>query len=311
MDEIQRIPALLNEVQYLISEYDKVQFILTGSSARKLKRGSANMLGGRALVKHLYPLTTKELGKDFDLDEVLRYGSLPSILLSKNKTDKQDSLHSYVHSYLKEEIKAEGIVRNFSAFSRFLDLATAEFSHLVSYSSIARDCGVSEHTIKSYYEILEDTLIGLKLEPWNKSIRKRLVKQHKFYLFDTGVTNAINRLLSSTFEQSYYGRLYEQFVILEVFRHLQYHSQESSIYFWCTNHGAEVDLLIEKHGKIQAAIEIKSSATIKSAHFSGLRAFQEEYPQVPLFILAPVTEPYAENAVSILNLDTLLESLDL
>src|SRR3989338_8766138 len=258
IDEIQRVPLLLNEVQALMKESD-CQFILTGSSARKLRRGGANLLAGRAVERYLFPFTSEELGGRSDLAEILRFGSLPP-LLDMDDRAKTDFLTTYVHTYLREEIQAEGIARNIGGFSRFLDLAANQSGELVSFSAVARECALPVRTVQSYYEILEDTLIGLRLPPWQRSLRKRLVGHPKFYFFDLGVTNAINRRLTSPLDPMIRGRLFEQFMILEVSRRLHYTLSEAQLFFCRTNHGAEVDLLIEKHGTIRAACEIKRTA---------------------------------------------------
>ncbi len=307
IDEIQRVPLLLNEVQALMGE-SGCQFILTGSSARKLRRGGANLLAGRAVERYLFPFVHEEIPEQFKLEEALLFGTLPP-LLGKDREEKIDFLTTYVHAYLREEIQAEGIVRNLGGFSRFLDLAASQCGELVSSSAIGRECHLSTRTVQSYYEILEDTLIGLKLEPWGKSFRKRLVGHPKFYLFDTGVTNAINRRLTSDPDANLRGRLYEQFIILETHRLLRYAQSEANLYFWRTNHGAEVDLIVEKHGKITAAFEIKSSTTVAGADLSGLRAFREEHPKVPCAVVSLAPHAYQIESVRVLPWATYLKEL--
>lgn len=298
IDEIQRVPELLNEVQYLIDNYN-CQFILTGSSARKLKRGGANLLGGRAVQRFLFPFTYEEIKESFKLEEILLFGSLPSIY-EKIKNEKIDILDAYVNTYLREEIQSEGIVRNLGNFSRFLDMAASQFGELTSYSDIARECQIPVRTVQSYYEILEDTLIGFKLEPWRKSIRKRLSAHPRFYFFDTGVVNAINKRLTAPLDNLTRGRFFESWVILETYRIIKYKQSEAQIFYWRTNHGAEIDLLIEKHGKLIAAIEIKSTSNISGAHLSGIRTFKEENPKVPIYIVCTAENTYELNKVKIL-----------
>ena len=298
IDEVQRLPELLNEVQYLMQNYG-CHFILTGSSARKLKRGGANLLGGRAVQRFLFPFTYEEIKKLFKLDDVLLFGTLPPIV-GKSNREKTDILNSYINSYLREEIQSEGIVRNLGGFSRFLDMAASQFGELTSYSAISRECQLPVRTVQSYYEILEDTLIGYKLEPWRKSIRKRLSAHPKFYFFDSGVVNAINKRLTASLDNQLRGRLFEQFIILETYRMIHYLQSEANIFYWRTNHGAEVDLLIEKHGKLIAAIEIKSTSNISGSHLSGLRAFKEENPKVPAYLICTAKNKYEINKVKIL-----------
>lgn len=307
VDEIQRIPFLLNEVQALMGESD-CQFILTGSSARKLKRGGANLLAGRAVQRYLFPLTHEELKGRFDLEETLLFGSLPPII-DKNRKERADFLSTYVNTYLREEIQAESIVRNLGGFSRFLDMAASQSGELVSFSSTARECSLPIRTIQSYYEILEDTLIGFRLMPWRSSLRKRLAGHPKFYFFDLGVTNAINKRLTNHLDPGIKGRLFEQFIVLETDRLIHYRQSEANLYFWRTNHGAEVDLLIEKHGKIIGAFELKSSTQIAGAHLSGIRAFREEHPTVPCAVVCTAGHSYELDGVKILPWSGYLKQL--
>ncbi|WP_457566683.1 ATP-binding protein [Caldithrix abyssi] len=299
IDEIQRIPLLLNEVHYLIEEFPGCQFIMTGSSARKLRRGGVNLLAGRALERQLFPFTYQEIKESMNLEDLLKYGSLPP-LLEKNNTEKREILNAYVNTYLREEIQAEGIARNIGGFSRFLDVAASQFTELLNFNAIARDCALPVRTVQSYYEILEDTLIGFRLLPWRKSVRKRLRAHPKFYFFDNGVTNALNGMLTSSLAGAIKGKLFEQFVIQEVYRFKHYLQSEANLFFWRTNHGAEVDLLIEKHRQIKYIVEIKVSTIITGAHLSGIRAFHEENPDVPAYIVAPVDQPYELEGVKIL-----------
>ena len=307
IDEVQRLPELLNEVQYLMQEF-KCQFILSGSSARKLKRGGANLLGGRAIQRFLFPFTHHEIKDNFKLEEVLLFGTLPPII-GKTSKEKIDILNSYVNTYLREEIQSEGIVRNIGGFSRFLDMSCSQFGELTSYSEIARECQLPVRTVQSYYEILEDTLIGFKLEPWRKSIRKRLNAHPKFYFFDNGIVNAVNKRLTAPLDNQLRGKLFEQFIILETYRIIHYEQSEANIFYWRTNHGAEIDLLIEKHGKLLAAIEIKASSNISGAHLSGIRSFKEEKPNVPVYVACLAKNKYKLSNVIILPWQKYLEEL--
>lgn len=298
VDEIQRIPMLLNEIQILMGKF-RCQFILSGSSARKLKRGGANLLGGRAAVRHLFPFVHKEIEDHFKLEEVLQFGSLPA-LFQKNRGEKIDILSAYTNTYLRQEIQSEGIARNVGGFSRFLDLAASQCGELVNFSAIARECHLPTRTVQSYYEILEDTLIGFRVEPWQRSIRKRMVAHPKFYFFDLGVTNAINQRLGGILDPILKGRLFEQWIVLETYRFLHYAQSETNLFFWRTNHGAEIDLLISRHGKITQAIEIKSTPNISGAHLSGLRAFRESYPKTPCYIVCTAPHAFELDRVKIL-----------
>ena len=299
LDEVQRIPPLLNEIQTLMFNYPRCRFIITGSSARKLKRGRANLLAGRAVEQFLFPLITDEMAPRFELEETLLFGSLPSVF-GREEGEKRALLKTYIHTYLQEEIKSEALSRNISGFSRFLDIAAAQFGEQVNFSSIARDSSLSVHTIQSYYEILEDTLIGLRLMPWRKSVRKRLSLQPKFYLFDLGVTNALLRRLEASPDPLLKGRLFEQFILLEIHRRLSYKGSEASLFFWRTSNGSEVDLLIERHGKIQAAIEIKLTPRVSSTHLSGLRSFRREHTNTPLFLVSTTPNAYTLDGVNVI-----------
>jgi len=307
IDEVQRLPELLNEVHRLL-ELHQCRFILTGSSARKLRRGGTNLLAGRAVVRNLFPFVYAEIADQFDLEAVLRFGTLPAIF-EESLDEKADILNAYANTYLREEIQQEGIVRNLGGFSRFLDLAGAQSGELVNFSAFGRECGLPTRTVQSYFEILEDTLIGFRLEPWMRSARRRLVAHPKFYLFDTGVTNAINRRLKDEPDSVLRGRLFEQLVVLEVHRMISYLGSEAQIFFWRTNSGAEVDLLIELHGSLVAAIEIKASKTISGADFSGLRSFREVHRGAPLFVVCTAPQPFERDGIQIVPWRLFFEGL--
>lgn len=308
IDEIQRVPPLLNEVQALLAAHPRCQFALTGSSARKLRRGGANLLGGRAVERHLFPFCRLEAGAGFKLEDAMQFGTLPA-LLGKSREEKADILTSYVHTYLREEILSEGIIRNLGGFSRFLEVAAAQDGEVVNFSAIAREVELPVRTVQSYYEILEDTLLGIRLEPWRKSVRKRLASHAKFYLFDLGVSNAINQQLTARPDPMRRGRLFEQFIVLETYRLANYLGREVNLYYWRTNHGAEVDLLIVRHGSILAAVEIKSSVRIGGGQLSGLRSFREEHSTVPLYVICLAPHAFEVDKVKVLPWEKYLESL--
>ncbi len=298
VDEIQRVPEMLNEIQVLMA-HATCQFILTGSSARKLKRGGGNLLAGRAVQRFLFPFIYEEIAESFDLEKILRFGSLPAIH-GKSEEGTMDILTAYTQTYLREEIQMEGLVRSLGGFSRFLDIAAAQCGELIDFTGLARQAALTARTVQSYYGILEDTLVGFTLAPWRKSVRKRLTGHPKFYLFDTGVTNSINRRLAAPPDPRLRGRLFEQWLILETHRLASYRRSEARLFYWRTNSGAEVDLLIEKHGVIRAAVEIKASRNVGGGDLSGLRAFHDDQPKVPLYVVAEVEEPYQIDKVRVL-----------
>lgn len=309
IDEAQRVPALLDEVHALLELHPDRQFILTGSSARKLKHGAANLLAGRLVTRQLFPFTYDETAADFDLEEVLRFGSLPAIH-GQASAEKIDILRSYAETYLREEIQAEGLVRRLGGFSRFLDIAAAQCGELVNFSDVGRQAALPTRTVQSYYEILEDTLVGLRLEAYHKSVRKRLTRHPKFYLFDLGVTNAVNRRLGAAPDPLTRGRLFEQLIVLETHRHLSYKLSENRLYYWRTNAGAEVDLLVEKGDRIVTAIEIKSTARPGGADLSGLRALRQEHPQARLILVSNAGQPHSVDGVEIVPWRRYLANLD-
>ncbi|MGD8889050.1 MAG: AAA family ATPase, partial [Desulfobacterales bacterium] len=286
--EIQRVPKLLDIVHAVMEQRPELLFILCGSSARKLRRGASNLLGGRALYRAMHPLTLNELADDFNLQWVLAYGSLPKIystLKQKKITEAQDLLRAYGINYLREEIKAEALVRNLQGFQNFLDIAVSQYGEQINFSSVSRDCQVALSTVREYYSILEDTLIGFFLYPYLKSQRKRMSHQPKFYFFDNGVTRSLLGSLQDSPNAAERGRLFEQWILQEIIRLNDYQQKDWKLAFWRTSHGAEVDLLISRGTKLLYAIECKFTKQLSTSHLSGLRSFHEEHTEVPCFIV--------------------------
>lgn len=269
IDEVQKIPALLDEVHYLMEKHN-IRFILTGSSARKLKRGGANLLGGRALYQRLFPLVSPEIPK-LDLDRILCFGSLPAIYQS---TRPRSLLKSYVKTYLKEEVQAEGLVRHLQSFSLFTDLAAKTNTELVNYSNLASDVGVSSNTIKEYYRILEDTFIGSLLPPYKKTMKRKPVSMNKFYFFDIGVVNALNNHWSVKRGTTEFGRLFEHFIFNEIKAYLQYSEDDRQLSFWRSKNKQEVDFVVGDN----MAVEVKAAQEVRSRDLKGLKALCEEGP---------------------------------
>jgi predicted AAA+ superfamily ATPase len=288
VDEIQKVPALLDVVHHLIAEHG-TRFVLSGSSARKLRRGGVNLLGGRAAVRRLHPLTAAEMGDAFDLERALRFGTLPSVATAPDD-EARDLLMSYAETYLREEVYAEALVRDLGSFARFLDVAASQSGDLLNAESVARDASVAARTVRAYYQLLEDTLLGFRLEAWRKSVRARLVAHARFMLFDPGVVNAFNRRLGAPPDPRERGRLFEQWLILECRRIVDYAASDAALFFWRTNVGAEVDLLVEKHGRLMAAVQCETSPRVVRGDLGGLRAFAAENPEVPCFVVTPRAE---------------------
>ncbi len=269
VDEIQKVPALIDEVHWLLENTDK-SYILCGSSARKLKKEAKNLLGGRAVSYHMYPLTTHEL-PDFDLARALNFGLLPAHYLQENPATL---LRSYVGNYLREEIINETATRNVPAFSRFLEALGYSHGELINYANIARDCGVSSSSVRSYFEILDDTLLGFRLDPWRKKNKRTLTKTSKYYLFDVGVANYLNPENTQVIPgNEQYGIAFEHFILGEVQSYLHYNNLDYQVRFWRTQAGAEVDIVI---GDMQVAIECKSGKRFRGDWLKGLKALAAE-----------------------------------
>lgn len=276
IDEIQKVPALLDEVHWCL-ENTKTKFILCGSSARKLKRGSANLLGGRAWRYELFPLTTKELGES-DLEHIFNHGLIPKHYIEKLP---ERSLKSYVLDYIEEEIHSEALVRNVPSFARFLDAVSLTHGQLINYANIARDCGVSPKTVREYYQILQDTLLGHELQPWRKSRNRRLIETAKFYLFDLGVVRALSGLRKIQEGTEEFGRYFEHFLIEEIRAFISYREKNASLSFWRTSTGMEVDLII---GDMDLAIEFKAVRRVDERHLKGLLSLMDD--QKPIRMIA-------------------------
>lgn len=262
IDEVQKIPKLLDIVHKSIETY-KTKFILTGSSARKLRRGGANLLAGRAFLYYLFPLTSFELNAQFNINFILQWGSLPKIFQYESDQDRRDFLNSYSKTYLKEEILAEQVIRNIDGFRRFLQVAAQMNGKTLNFSKISRECGVDSKTVHSYFQILEDTLVGFWVPGFHKSVRKAQKIQPKFYFFDLGVQRSLEGTLESKpiAGTSAYGQYFEAFIINEIFRYNSYTQKDFRISHYQTSTGQEIDLILSK-GMHDILIEIKSTQHI-------------------------------------------------
>ena len=301
IDEIQRLPDLLYEIQWLIVNRN-IQFILSGSSPRKIIRTGGNLLGGRAIRFELYPLIYPEI-PDFNLMKALNNGLIPRHYLANNP---EKLLSAYVGSYLKDEIMAEARIRNINSFSRFLETAAFSNGEMVNYSNIAADCGVSAPTIKEYYQILEDTLTGRFLSSFQKKPKRRVILAPKFYYFDIGLTNYLLKRGRIEMGSESFGKVFEHFIYNEIYAHSRYSDLNYPINYWRTTSQLEVDFILGDH---EIAIEVKSTSNVNPRHFKGLINFAEEYQVKKLIVISNDPIPRKINNVLILPWNMFLEKL--
>ncbi len=263
IDEVQKIPALLDEVHWLI-ENRHLSFLLTGSSARKLRRGHANLLGGRAWRKTMVPLSVREV-EGFDLERVMVSGLLPPHYLSPNPVE---DLRAYVADYLTEEIAAEALVQQIPSFAEFLRVAAISNSELINYTNIARESGISQKVVRTYFDVLEDTYLGFRVPPWKRSRKRRMILAEKFYLFDVGVANFLARR-QPRLGSAEFGKAFEHYLLMELRAYQAYRQPDLPIAFWRTSTGQEVDFII---GDMELAVEIKGTARVHAGDLRGLTA---------------------------------------
>jgi len=273
IDEVQKLPSLLDEVHWL-HENRNIHFALCGSSARKVKRGHANLLGGRAIRYEMFGFISAELYPDFDLLRLLNHGYLPRIYLAKQP---RRLLNAYVADYLKEEIAAEGLVRNLSVFSDFLNMAALSDTEPVNFSTIARDCGVSSQTIKEYFQILEDTLLGRWLPSYRKRPKRRVAASAKFYFSDLGVVNFLAKRGQLEQGGELFGKAFENWCFHELSAYNMYREAFAEFYYWRLSGGTEVDFIVND---MEIAIESKVARKITANHLKGLRSLKVDHPGV-------------------------------
>jgi len=306
IDEIQKIPVLLDYVQKGIEEKG-VRFILSGSSARKLKRGGANLLAGRALDLRLHPLTTGEMAGHFHLETVLKYGALPKVvqlILDGHLEEAKGVLRAYYTTYIKEEVQAEALTRNIGAFQRFLSITAQSNGQVIEFANISRECAVPMSTVKEYYSILEDTLLGFFLWPWDRSERKKA--RPKFYFFDTGVIRAVSNRLNDDPTPLEKGILFEQMFINELRRLRDYHQKDCDFAFWRQGRH-EIDVLVMRGTKLLLAFECKTGKETLSS--DTLKAFGKKFPDIPIFIVSAEKDDHRrlDNGLEILPFSLALE----
>ncbi len=278
IDEIQKVPKLLDVVHYL-SETTEKKFILTGSSARKLKFGGANLLAGRAFVYNLFPFSFLELEDRFNLNSALQWGLLPQVVFFRTNEEKRQYLQAYTNTYLKEEIWGEQFIRRLDPFRKFLEVAAQCNTKIVNYSNVAKNTGVDDKTVKEYFALLEDTLIGFFLEPFKHSFRKRLSAKPKFYFFDCGVVRALSRSLTIpvSASTSSYGESFEHFIIVECMKLASYFKLDYRFSYLRTKDDVEIDMVVERPGKPALFIEIKSTSNVLEHHLFQLRLIAKDF----------------------------------
>ncbi|HQS84118.1 MAG: AAA family ATPase [Alphaproteobacteria bacterium 16-39-46] len=306
IDEIQKIPSLLDEIHWLI-ENTSAHFILCGSSARKLRRVGVNLLGGRAWSYYFFPLVYPEI-TNFNLLKVFSHGTIPSHYDTSNY---KKSLKSYINDYLTQEIQLESLVRNLPAFAKFLDSVGFTNGELVNYLNISRECAVDAKTVKEYYQILIDTLIGYYIYPFNKPSRRQLTtSMPKFYLFDVGVANALGKKRIETLRGTEAGKSFEQYIFLEMHAYKMMKESDHDITYWRTKNGIEVDFVI---GNAEIGIEVKISDSISSQDLKGLVTFAEEYNPKKLYVVCQEARmrktTHKDQEIHILNYQIFLEKL--
>ena len=303
IDEVQKVPALLDEVHWLM-ENKGLRFILSGSSARKLRRSGANLLGGRALRRTLFPLVSAEI-PDFNLDRALNNGMLPRHYLIANPAKR---IQAYIGDYLQQEIVEEAIVRQLDSFTRFLQVAAISNSEIVNYTNIAQDCGISAKTVKEYFTILEETMLGFYLPAFTQTVKRRVIQSPKFYYFDVAIPNHLLHRTPLKQGTDIYGHALEHLVIQEMRAYLSYNfGEDKKLSYWHTlDNKYEVDVVI---GAAEMAVEIKSSKNIASSDMKGLKAFGEEYPAAKLILLSLEDRPRKQNNIEIWPVCNFLERL--
>ena len=301
VDEIQRIPELLNEIHWLMVNRNS-RFLLSGSSPRKILQAGGNFLGGRAIRYELFPLIYREI-PDFDLLKALNGGLLPRHYLAKNPLKL---LSGYIGSYLRDEIMAEAKIRNISSFSRFLEMAALTNGEMVNYTNIASDCGVSAPTVKEYFQILEDTLIGRFLPSFQKKPKRRVILSPKFFLFDIGIANYLVKRGKIEFGSESFGKAFEHFIYQEIIAHCHYSDLNYPLSFWRTASQIEVDFILGDH---EVAVEIKSTELAKPRHLAGLKSFGEEYAVKKQILVTNDQNPRQIDNITILPWRVFLEQL--
>ncbi len=305
LDEVQRVPKLLDEVHFLMEELGYKSFALTGSSARSLRRGGVNLLAGRAVIRQLFPLTSAEMDHSAPIERLLRYGSLPLSVLADDDADREDFLRAYVTTYLAEEIKAEGLVRDLGAYSRFLEVAALAAGQRTNVSGLSRDAGVSRETTRGYFEVLVDTLIGDWLPAYRPRAKVKEAALPKFYWFDPGVLNAAAGGFDQPMPADWNGVLLEHLVHHELRAYLHYSSTRGSLGYWATPSGTEVDF-VWWHGARMVAIEVKAAPKFRPEFVRGIRTLRGAHPDSTGYVVYRGTEELLVEGVRVVPVEAFL-----
>jgi predicted AAA+ superfamily ATPase len=305
IDEVQKVPALLDEVHRLI-EKKRWRFALTGSSARKLRRGGVNLLAGRARTHHLFPLTAAELGDDFDLRHAVKYGGLPSAWV---EDDPGGFLSSYVRTYLQEEVQQEGVTRNLGAFSRFLEAASFSQGSVLNISAVASDCGVERKVVEQWFAALEDLLLAVRLPVFRRRAKREIAAHPKFYLFDAGVYRTLRPRGPLDSREEIDGAAFETFVLNELRAANAYRQLRYELQTWRTRKGLEVDFVLYGERGLHA-VEVKRASRLRGQDLDGLRAFGSDYPMARRWLLFGGGKPYREDGIEVLPVERGLRELD-
>ena len=270
IDEIQKIPELLDEIHFLIEERN-IRFLLTGSSARKLKNTGVNLLGGRATECHFHPFCFAEVGshENYNIPFIFEHGLLPPIFFSENL---DEDLAAYINTYLTEEIAAEGAARNIPAFARFLTTASLTNAQILNYTNIANDAQVPAQTVRQWYQILEDTLLGYQVEPFTRTSKRKAIATSKFYFFDIAIARSLRNIPVPAEGTAEYGEYFEQLICMELKSWIDYTRPRSRLTYWRSTSNMEVDFCVDE----EMAVEVKSTMNVTERHLKGLRALREE-----------------------------------
>jgi len=300
IDEIQKLPNLLDEVHLIIEKYG-VNFLLTGSSARKLRKKGVNLLGGRARVRNLYPFIYKELKERFNLERVLNYGLIPSIYLSD---EPDEDIKAYAGIYLKEEVAAEGLTRNLPAFSRFLNAAALSSGHMLNYAKISSDAQVPSSTVQEYFQVLRDTLIGFDVRAWKKSVKRKPISTSKFYFFDNGILRNLQNRPAFKIQSPEAGYFFESYMAHELNAYSHYNKLDD-ICYWRSKSGYEVDFIINN----STAVEVKVTKNVTGRDFRGIRSLMEEKNLKNYIVVCFEKNPRKVEGISVLPWKIFLDKL--